>query len=143
MDQSARRRRISPLVIEIAQYHDQPLMFLAENVPTGHLDIVKGNKCGTCRRRVGRFDRLSSHARTSLNEEYGQTLGSTAGNGEVVAEVSVCNPSAWISQSLISNSKIQMALTTEHVLFGSVDCPVSAIGRLYGRTPHARNIASG
>jgi hypothetical protein len=84
-------------MIEIAQNDYQTLVLLAENVSAGHPDIVKGNERGASGRRIGRFDRLGCDAGTSLDEEHSQALGSTAGNGEVVAEMSIRDPSTHMN----------------------------------------------
>lgn len=79
-------------MVEIAQNHYQAFVLLSEHVSGRYLDIVEGNVGSTGGRGVGRFDRLGLNTRASLNKENCKAFLRLACNGEVVAEVAVCNP---------------------------------------------------
>lgn len=99
-------------MVEVAQHNHQTLVLLAQHVRAWNLDVVKGDKGCAGGGRVRGLDGLGLDAFSALDEEDSEALGSLAGDGEVVREVTVGDP-----------------------FLGAVDGPVGAVSRFLGCAP--------
>lgn len=81
------------LMVKVAEDDEQALVLFSENVTSWHFHVVERDVGGASSRRVGCLDGLGLDARTPLNEEYSKTLLGLACDGEVIAEVSIGDPS--------------------------------------------------
>lgn len=91
------RRRAAddpPFVIEVAQYNKYSSILWAQHIARWHLDIIKGYICSASRRGVGRLDGFGGDAFATLNEEDREAAFGAASHGEIIAELSICDPPA-------------------------------------------------
>ena len=60
---------VPPLVVKVAENHENALVFLAEEVLDRDLDVVVSDECSPCRGRVGRLDGLRLESLAALDKQ--------------------------------------------------------------------------
>lgn len=80
------------LVVEVAHNHDEPVMFLAQEVVHGNLDVVELDERRRRRGRVRRLDPLGLYVVVSRHEDDREALFRLAPGHEIVCEHAVCDP---------------------------------------------------
>lgn len=80
------------LVIEIAHDHDEALVFFAEQIFDGDLDVVELDKGRSCSGGVGGFDPLGLNVIVAGDEDDGVSLVSPASCNEVIRPHAVGYP---------------------------------------------------